>query len=322
MPARLICFGHGGLMNFEELLDQGELDEVSRELHASHIYATEFEPDLVVKFGNDHNSGFSLRLMPPFLIALRANALGDFNTSSGAIAVDEPVGRDLVRWLHRSGIDVATSYDALFDHGIVMGLDKLFGGIDRVPVIPVFTNCGGDLRPPLQRSLALGTAIGAYFRERKNEMKVLFVGSGGLSHDPPLPEFETSPVEIQQRMIEGTSWTVESLAVRTERVTQAGLEHGRGEGDLKPLNPEWDCRMLDHFQSGDLEAVAAQDDGDVIATGGRGASEIRNWLAAFAALRAFGGGSYAIEHRFYRALPSWITGFGNVHASASERLAA
>lgn len=317
-PAELICLGHGGLMNVEELLSAEELAAVNAELNHAQAAAQAAAPDLVVQFGNDHNSGFSLKLMPPFLIGLRARTLGDFNTSRAAISVDEARARDLVRYLHEAGIDIATSYDALFDHGIAMALDKLFGGVDRVPVIPVFTNCGGDLRPPLKRSLALGEAIGSFFRERFPDLKILFLGSGGLSHDPPLPEFERSPADVQQRMIEGVAWNEESLAVRTRNVTQAGREHGQGAGGLQPLNPQWDRHMLDCFASGDLEQVAAQSDAEVIQRGGRGASEIRNWLAAFAALRAHGG-PYAIEHRFYRALPSWITGFGSVHAVSGKQ---
>jgi len=325
MPAELICMGHGGLMNVAELLGPEDLDAVNRELDQARETALAAAADVVVKFGNDHNSGFSLRLMPPFLVALRARTLGDFGTSQTAMSVDEATGRALVRYLHEAGIDVATSYDALFDHGMTMALDKLFDGVDTVPTIPVYTNCGGDLRPPLHRSLALGTAIGAFFREYRPELKVLFVGSGGLSHDPPLPEFEGAPDDVRQRMIEGIEWTDAGLAERQRRVIEVGREHGRGEGELLALNPEWDHTMLDLFDSLDLETIAAQEDRAVIATAGRGASEIRNWLAAFAALRSYGAGHYRIDHRFYRALPSWIVGFAYVHAlpgATAERAAA
>ena len=317
MPADLICLSHGGLMNVDALLTPDELDSVNAELAEARASAASAAPDLVVKFGNDHNSGLSLRLMPPFMIGLRARTLGDFNTSSQPISVAEPYGRALVQWLHDHGVDVATSYDALFDHGIAMALDKLFGGVDRVPVIPVFTNCGGDLRPPLHRSLALGTAIGEFFRDRMPELKVMFVGSGGLSHDPPLPEFETAPPAVRQRMIDGTEWNAASLHERLLRVIDSGAEHGRGEGSLRPLNPEWDRQMLALFAAGELEQVAAQKDRDIIEVGGRGASEIRNWLAAFAALRAYGSGRYTIQHEYYRPLPSWIVGFGSVRAQAA-----
>lgn len=320
MSAELICMGHGGLMNVEELLTQEDLDAVNAQIGYAREVATRAAPDLIVKFGNDHNSGFSLRLMPPFLIGLRAKTLGDFDTSRKQFLIDEVKARALVRHLHETGIDVATSYDALFDHGMVMALDKLFGGVDAVPTIPVFTNCGGDLRPPLHRSLALGAAIGTYFAIHLPQMQVMFIGSGGLSHDPPLPEFENSPPDVQQRMIDGVEWTEKSLGERTRRVTEAGREHGRGEGGLRPLNPDWDREMLAHFASGDLESIAQQDDAEVVKVGGRGASEIRNWLAAFAALRAYGGGRYEIDHQFYRPLPSWITGFAIVHAAASISL--
>lgn len=156
MPAQAICMGHGGLMNFHELLSIEEDREVRSEVAYARKQVGEFAPDLVVKFGNDHNSGFSLRLMPAFLVALRASTLGDFGTTAESLAVDETMGRELVASLHEAGVDVATSYDALFDHGIVMALDKLFDEPAQVPVIPVFTNCGGDLRPPLKRSQALG----------------------------------------------------------------------------------------------------------------------------------------------------------------------
>ncbi|WP_219893449.1 3-carboxyethylcatechol 2,3-dioxygenase [Aquisediminimonas profunda] len=317
MPAELICMGHGGLMNVEALLTPDELAAVKDEIGQARAAVHGFVPDLIIQFGNDHNSGFSLKLMPPFLVALRARTLGDFDTSQKVLAIDEVLARQLVRHLHAEGIDVATSYDALFDHGFTMALDKLFGDREHPPVIPVFTNCGGDLRPPLHRSLALGTAIGQFCASQFSHLNVLFVGSGGLSHDPPLPEFEKSSPSVQQRMIEGVEWTDSSLRERTERVTEAGREHGRGEGALRPLNPEWDREMLAYFGTADLEAVAAQDDLEIVEAGGRGASEIRNWLAAFAALRAYGG-HYSVEHEFYRPLPSWITGFAIVHAASKS----
>lgn len=316
MSAEAICMGHGGLMNFGELLAPDEECEIRKELALARATTARLRPDIVIKFGNDHNSGFSLRLMPAFLVALRARTLGDFGTTAAPLTVDEPIARALVEHLHASGIDVATSYDALFDHGMVMALDKLFEDSPSVPVVPVFTNCGGDLRPPLGRSLALGQAIGAFFRDHCPQKNVLFLGSGGLSHDPPLPIFTASPPEVQQRMIDGVEWTADSLAVRTANVIEAGREHGHGAGPLQPLNPQWDNWLIERFAEGDLATVAAQSDADVIRLGGRGGSEIRNWIAALAALKAYSGGGYRTAHSYYRALPSWITGFGLIHATA------
>jgi 2,3-dihydroxyphenylpropionate 1,2-dioxygenase len=315
MPAQVLCMSHGGLMNFPDLLSAEEDAEVAAEIAKARRAVADFAPDLVIKFGNDHNSGFSLKLMPAFLVALRARTLGDFGTTAKPLAVREDVARALVSHLHGAGVDVATSYDALFDHGIIMALDKLFNDAASVPVVPVFTNCGGDLRPPLRRSEALGRAIGVYLRDERPDLKVLFLGSGGLSHDPPLPTFVSAPPEVQRRMIEGTTWTEEALAVRTANVIAAGREHGRGEGPLQSLNPAWDTWLLDRFTAGDLAAIVRQSDAEVIAMGGRGGSEIRNWIAAFAAFGEYGRGLSHIEQRYYRALPSWITGFGLIRAT-------
>lgn len=316
MPAQLICMGHGGLMNFDELLSDDENSDVASQIAGARAAAQSFAPDLIVKFGNDHNSGFALKLMPAFLVGLRGRTLGDFGTSALPLPVDEPRARALVAHLHESGIDVATSYDALFDHGIAMAVDKLFGRVDAVPIIPIFTNCGGDLRPPLKRSLALGQVVGAFFRQHEPELKVLFIGSGGLSHDPPLPIFSTAAPEVQARMISGTAWTEDSLKIRSENVKAAGREHGRGEGSLQPLNPTWDAWLLDQFARGDLARVAQLSDAEVIAEGGRGGSEIRNWIAALAAFQSYAPDSWRIDHRYYRPLPSWITGFGLLYGSA------
>lgn len=313
MPAELIAMSHGGLMNVPALLEADDLNAVELALDRLRIAAQAFAPDVVVQFGNDHNSGFSLALMPPFLIGLRARTLGDFATSQNEVAIDERHGRALVRHLHEAGVDVSTSYRALLDHGFAMAQDKLLGGVGTVPVIPIFTNCGGDLRPPLHRSLALGTAIGRYFAAEHPDLRVLYLASGGLSHDPPLPEFETAPAEVKDRMIEGVEWCDEKLADRTRWVTEAGKEHGLGEGNLRPLNPNWDMEMLDCFERGDADAAARQDDREVIALGGRGGSEIRNWISAFGAFGAHCG-RYVFRQRFYRPLPSWIVGFATVHA--------
>lgn len=318
MPASLICMSHGGLMNVESLLNADDLSAVNAELARLRDVAQGIAPDVIVQFGNDHNSGFSLKLMPAFLIGLRATTLGDFDTSAQDVLVDEARGRALVRHLHDAGVDVATSYAALFDHGFAMALDKLFGGVDRVPVIPVFTNCGGDLRPPLHRSVALGAAIGNFFAQHFPELNVLYLGSGGLSHDPPLPEYETSPADVQQRMINGVQWDAEGLANRTRWVTEAGAEHGRGEGNLRPLNPDWDDAMMTCFAERNLEVIASQSDSEVIDRGGRGGSEIRNWLSAFAALRAHGDGCYVAQQSFYIPLPSWIVGFATMTASVKQ----
>lgn len=315
MGVELLCTSHSPLINVDGQAPTGptsRMNDLFRTL-ASDLAVR--PPKFVVQFGNDHNSGMALKLMPPFMVALRARAVGDFDTSQGPMLTDEATGRALVKHLHAAGVDVATSYDAHLDHGFVVALDRLLGGIDAIPVIPIFINCGGDLRPPFERVLALGTAVGEFIRSEHPGDDVLILGSGGLSHDPPLPDFMTSDEAMQQRMIEGTKWTAQSLRERTERVSEMGREHALNGGGLQALNPDWDRMILQHLAEGRLEDIAAMDDADVVRMGGRGASEIRNWLAAFAALRAVCG-SYTAEQLLYEAVPAWIVGFAAMRARA------
>ncbi|NWK97471.1 3-carboxyethylcatechol 2,3-dioxygenase [Sphingobium lactosutens] len=315
MGVELLCTSHSPLINVD---GQAPAEPTSRVDDLFGTLAGDLAtrpPKFVIQFGNDHNSGMALKLMPPFMVALRARAVGDFDTSQGPMLVDEATGRALVKYLHGAGVDVATSYDAYLDHGFVVAQDRLFGGIDKIPVIPIFINCGGDLRTPLDRVLALGTAVGEFIRREHAADDVLILGSGGLSHDPPLPDFMTSDGIMQQRMIDGTQWTAQSLRERTERVSEMGREHALNGGGLQALNPGWDRMILQHLAAGRLEDIAAMDDAEVVRLGGRGASEIRNWLAAFAALRAVRG-SYSAEELYYEAVPAWIVGFAAMRARA------
>ena len=86
----------------------------------------------------------------------------------------------------KSGIDLAVSYCMQVDHGFAQPLEFLLGGLDKVPVLPVFINGVATPLPGFQRTRMLGEAIGR-FTSTLNK-RVLFLGSGGLSHQPPVPE--------------------------------------------------------------------------------------------------------------------------------------
>lgn len=81
---------------------------------------------------------------------------------------------------------------------------------------------------------------------------------------------------------------------------------------MRALNPEWDMAFLKMMQN-DLLAVDRLSNEDVSRDAGKSAHEIRTWVAAFAALSAFG--DYTAEIDFYRAIPEWIAGFACMHAS-------
>ena len=86
-----------------------------------------------------------------------------------------------------------------------------------------------------------------------------------------------------------------------------------GEGNLKALNPNWDNTFLDQLAAGDLDAIDRYTNDSIKELGGRSGQEIRNWIAAYAALSAVG--EYDMHYRYYRPIPEFIAGFAVTTAS-------
>jgi len=66
----------------------------------------------------------------------------------------------------------------------------LFGDATARPVIPIFINSVATPLGPLRRARALGAAVGTFLATLGK--RVLVLGSGGLSHDPPVPTLATA----------------------------------------------------------------------------------------------------------------------------------
>jgi 2,3-dihydroxyphenylpropionate 1,2-dioxygenase len=135
----------------------------------------------------------------------------------------------------------------------------------------------------------------------------LVLGSGGLSHDPPVPTLATAPPAALDRIVHGVAMTPEQRLARQSAVSRAAHDFAHGESPLRPLNPDWDRSLLDIFDTGRLADLDGWSNTFIAAEGGNSAHEIRTWVAAFAALAA--AGPYRTGHHFYRAAPELIAGF-------------
>jgi 2,3-dihydroxyphenylpropionate 1,2-dioxygenase len=138
------------------------------------------------------------------------------------------------------------------------------------------------------------------------------VGSGGLSHDPPLPSLSNATPEVKARLTNGSGLTHAERVSRQHRTFKAS--YSRPDTTLRPLNPDWDRKFLDAVVRGDLNVFDGVDDDVITNTAGSGAHELRTWIAALAAARA--GGTTAVKLVFYEPILEWITGMGVVTASA------
>ncbi len=281
------------------------LDDIEGAIAAARDFVADFDPDLVVTFSPDHYNGFFYRVMPPFCIGTAAEGVGDYGTYKGPLDVPADLATDCARAVLGADVDVAISAAMDVDHGTVQPLQKLFGDATAKPVIPVFINSVATPLGPIRRVRALGAAVGSHLATLGK--RVLIVGSGGLSHDPPVPTLATAPPAALDRIVHGVPMTTEQRQARQAAVIEAAREFAAGQGRLAPLNPDWDHAFLDLLDTHRLAEVDGWDNTWIAEQAGNSAHEVRTWVAAFAALGA--QGNYQTGNRFYRAAPELIAGF-------------
>ncbi len=310
MTAYLHCMSHSPLMGHVDPVPE-RMDEINRMIGQAHQRIAEFDPELVILFTPDHYNGFFYNLMPSFCIGTAAHAIGDFGTLAGPLQVPQALAESCAQAALDDGIDVAVSYRMQLDHGAAQPLELLLGSLQAVPVIPVFINSVAVPMPSFQRARLLGESIGRWAcRQGK---RVLFLGSGGLSHQPPVPELAKVEGLMADRLKgSGYHLPADERVARTQRVINAARVFVEDQNSLHPLNAEWDNQFMDHMEQGTLTALDSLANDELSRIAGKSTHEVKTWHAAFAALSACG--PYRSSHRFYREIPEWIVGYGALSA--------
>lgn len=281
------------------------LDDIEAAIGEARSFVADYNPELVVTFSPDHYNGFFYRSMPPFCIGTGATGVGDYGTHAGPLDVAERLALDCARAVLEEGVDVAVSTSMDVDHGTVQPLEKLLGDATSRPVLPIFINAIATPLGPLHRCTALGAAVGRYLAGL--DKRVLLLGSGGLSHSPPVPTLDTAPPPVLERIVHGRPMTAEQRQARQAAVIEAARSFAAGGSELQALNPAWDQQFLEIIDTDRLPEFDRWSNSFVAREGGSSAQEIRTWVAAFAALRT--AGPYRTVGRFYRAAPELIAGF-------------
>lgn len=310
MTALVQCLSHTPLVGVVDPA-QAVLDEVDGVIASARARIEAFDPELVFLFAPDHYNGFFYDVMPSFCIGAAARAIGDFDTAAGPLDVPGDLAEACASVVLESGVDAAVSYCMQVDHGFAQPLELLLGGLDRCPVIPVFINSVAVPLPGFQRARLLGEAIGRYAQTLGK--RVLFIGSGGLSHQPPVPELAKVDARMADRLMgSGRNLPEDEREARQQRVIQAARHFVDDQYSLHPLNPVWDQQFLDALSEERLRELDGLSNAELSALAGKSTHEVKTWVAAFAALSAFG--PYTASDRYYRPIPEWIAGFGALAA--------
>ena len=289
--------------------DQQALDQAIAQARAAVLA---FDPELIVLIGPDHYNGFFNELMPTFCVGSQASAVGDYLTPAGSLNVPEDTAVGLTAHLMDAHFDVALSRRMQVDHGFSQALQMLWGdALQTPPVVPIFLNAVAQPTiARLARCHALGEAIGRFLDGLPQ--RTLVLGSGGLSHEPPVPTWDKSDAGMRERITVKRSPTEQEKAAKTERVKAAGMALADGEDWMKPLNPDWDLRWMDALASGELSALCAMSEESIAREAGNSAHESKTWLVARAALplKNAEGEALPCTVRAYRAIPALIAGYG------------
>lgn len=310
MTVRLKCFSHTPLRGLYDP-EAATVSEVEKVLAEVRKEVEEFDPELIILFAPDHYNGLFYDLMPPFVIATAAESVGDYNTPLGDLSIPQDLALDLVCHVHDCDVDVALSHRLQVDHGCTQILVEATGGLTRYPVIPIIINSVAPPFVPYRRIRLLGEAIGQYIQ--KLNKRVLILGSGGLSHEPPVPLLSGAASEVAEFLISGRNPTKEARQQREARTVATAKIFGTERCDLTPLNADWDNQFMDLLMSNELEKVDAFDIEVISKEAGRSTHEVRTWVAAFAALSAMG--TYAAQKEYYKPINEWIAGYGVMSAS-------
>ncbi|MOA29216.1 2,3-dihydroxyphenylpropionate/2,3-dihydroxicinnamic acid 1,2-dioxygenase [compost metagenome] len=142
---------------------------------------------------------------------------------------------------------------------------------------------------------------------------MLLLASGGLSHQPPVPELAKVDARMAERLLGGgRNLPPDEREARQQRVISAARGFVEDPHSLHPLNPEWDRTFMDLLGDGRIGELDHLSNADLSRLAGRSTHEVKTWVAAFAALSAFG--PYQTSEPYYRPIPEWIAGFGALSA--------
>jgi len=151
-------------------------------------WLAEVKPDVVVMFYNDHGLNFFLDKMPTFAIGA-APEYRNADEGWGPATIPPFPGHPALSWHMIESImgeefDLTTCQEMLVDHALVNPMRLLWPGSTDWPVriVPIDINTVQYPLPSARRCWRFGEAIGRAISSYEEDLRVVVVGSGGLSH--------------------------------------------------------------------------------------------------------------------------------------------
>jgi protocatechuate 4,5-dioxygenase, beta chain len=164
----------------------------------ARTWLREVAPDVAIVVYNDHANAFSMRMIPTFVLGV-ADEFPPADEGFGPRRVPSVVGHPDLAWhlaesLILDDFDLTIANELDVDHGLTVPLSILCGShvapgsaTDTqpawpFPVIPLAVNVIQYPPPTGRRCLALGRAIRDAVASYPHDLRVVIVGTGGMSH--------------------------------------------------------------------------------------------------------------------------------------------
>lgn len=148
------------------------------------------KPDVAINIYNDHGLGFFLDRMPTFAIGA-AHEYRNEDEGWGIPSLDPFPGDPELSWhiiesMVAQEFDITSCQELAVDHGFVVPMQLFWPGaphnVDMPRVVPISANTVQHPIPTLRRALAFGRALRRAILSWPREIKVVVLGTGGLSH--------------------------------------------------------------------------------------------------------------------------------------------
>lgn len=153
-----------------------------------HRWLASERPDVAVIFYNDHGLNFFLDKMPTFAVGAAPeyrNADEGWGIPTLAPFAGHPrLSWHLIEALVGDEFDVTTCQEMLVDHAVTLPMAMLWPGKGDWPVriVPICVNTVQYPLPSMARCWKLGRAVGRALESWPEDIRVVVLGTGGLSH--------------------------------------------------------------------------------------------------------------------------------------------
>ena len=145
------------------------------------------KPDVIVFFYNDHGLNFFLDKMPTFAVGACAEYVSEDEgwgiPTIPSIKGDQKLSWQIINGIVADGFDPVMCQEMAVDHAITNPMLLMYPDSNwPAKIVPIAINSIQHPLPGPKRCYDLGRAVGKAIEAYPEDIKVLLIGSGGLSH--------------------------------------------------------------------------------------------------------------------------------------------